>query len=94
MRILTLALRALAFILLLGLAIKNDGLVTVKAYFDASWQLPLVAVILFVFALGMAAGVLAMLASSYAVRRENDRLQKLLPKPASSTRLPEDGSAD
>ncbi|NSL54662.1 LapA family protein [Uliginosibacterium aquaticum] len=86
MKIFSLLLRAFVFLLLLGFAIKNDGLVTVRAYFDTSWQMPLVLLILAMFALGMLAGVLAMLASSLGPRRELERLRKLLP--SSSTRSP------
>lgn len=94
MKILTLLLRALVFLLLLGFAIKNDGMVTVKAFFDVAWQLPLVVVILLMFAAGLLAGVAAMAASSMALRRELEHLRRSLPIP--STRLParSDDAAD
>ncbi|MDQ7990407.1 MAG: LapA family protein [Candidatus Dactylopiibacterium sp.] len=79
MRILYLLLRALVFLLLLGLAVKNDGMVTVKAYFDTAWQLPLVVVMLLMFAAGLLGGVAVLSARVASQRREIQRLQATRP---------------
>lgn len=86
MKILSLLFRASLFLLFLGFAIKNDGMVTVKSFFDSSLQLPLVVVILVMFAAGALLGAMAMYARSVSLRRENERLRRSLPAP--STRLP------
>ena len=77
MRIIVWILRLLAFILLLGFAIKNDALVTVSFYLGSHWQLPLVLVMLLMFAAGAAVGVTAMLSTLVSQRREIGRLRKL-----------------
>jgi len=87
MRFLTSLLRAVAFIILLAFAVKNDGLVTVKAFFDTSWQVPLLVVMLGMFALGLAAGLITMLFASQSLRRENHRLRKFLPQSSPLTRV-------
>ncbi|MBM3392156.1 MAG: LapA family protein [Betaproteobacteria bacterium] len=63
-------LRVIVFVMLLGFAIKNSGGVTVRFFFDADWQLPLVAVMLIFFAAGAAVGVTAALGSYLRQRRE------------------------
>jgi uncharacterized integral membrane protein len=59
MRVLRWALRALFFLLVLGLAIKNTAPVTVRWYLGHEAQAPLAFVLLATFAAGAAAGVLA-----------------------------------
>lgn len=86
MKILSLLLKALVFLFLLGFAVKNDGMVTVKAFFDTSWQLPLVLVILLMFVAGLLAGVFAMAATCLGLRRELEHMRRA--GPSSSTRLP------
>jgi len=85
MRLLITLLRAAAFLVLLALAVKNDGMVTVRAFFDTSWQLPLLLVMLLMFAAGLLAGILTMLLKTETLRRENHRLRKLLPAKPPST---------
>jgi len=78
MRIFLLFLRALVFLLLLGLAVKNDGMVTVHAYFGSAWQLPLVVVMLAAFFGGLLCGVIAFSARTIAQTRELVRLRALV----------------
>jgi putative membrane protein len=81
MRIIVWLVRLLAFILLLGFAIKNDALVTVNFYLGTNWQLPLVLVMLLMFTAGAAVGVTAMLSTLVSQRREIGRLRKLRGEP-------------
>lgn len=69
-------LRALLFFLLLGFAIKNDGAVTVFFFLGTSWQIPLVVVMLVMFAAGIILGATATVATLYSQRREIRRLRK------------------
>lgn len=87
MRILIWLLRAVLFLLLLGFAIKNDGVVTVQAYFDTSWQLPLVVVMLGMLVAGVLLGATAIAGTVFVLRREVARLRKLAPAVPPSTRL-------
>lgn len=87
MRILTWLLRAAVFILLLGFAIKNDGVVTVRAFFDTEWQIPLVVVMLGMLAAGVVLGATAIAGTVFMLRREVSRLRKLAPAVPPSTRL-------
>ena len=50
-------LRALLFIGLLGLAIKNSGAMELRFFFDRSWQLPISVVVLASFAAGLVVGL-------------------------------------
>jgi uncharacterized integral membrane protein len=54
-------LRAAIFFTLLAFALNNQQDVTVHFFFGQDWTAPLVLVVLAAFALGLAAGVLAML---------------------------------
>ena len=71
-------LRALLFVALLLFALKNTDPVTLRFYFDQTWQAPLVLVILSFFAFGAALGVLACLTKLFAQRREILALKKEL----------------
>ncbi len=68
-------LRIIAFLLLLGFAIKNDGLVTLNFFLGLSWQLPIAFVLLMSFVAGAVVALSASLASHFAQRRELARLQ-------------------
>jgi putative membrane protein len=81
MRIIVWFLRLLAFFVLLGFAIKNDALVTVNFFLGTHWQLPLVFVLLLMFAAGAAVGVTAMLSTLISQRREIGRLRNLRGEP-------------
>jgi uncharacterized integral membrane protein len=69
-------LRLVLFLLLLGFAVKNSGVVTVRFFFDAHWALPLVAVMLIFFAAGALTGLTAALGAYLRQRRELLQLQR------------------
>jgi uncharacterized integral membrane protein len=76
MRLLTWAVRIALFILLLAFAAKNTDPVTLRFYFGLEWRTLLVALMLAFFAGGVALGLLAMLGSWLAQRRQVSRLEK------------------
>ncbi|GAA5181367.1 hypothetical protein GCM10025771_28160 [Niveibacterium umoris] len=76
MRLLLWLLRGLVFFILLGFALKNDAIVTLRFFFDTAWRLPLIAVILFVFVGGVALGVTAAVVTLQSQRREIRRLRE------------------
>ena len=76
MRILLWLLRILLFVVLLGFAVKNSGIVQLRFFFDANWQLPLVVVMLSFFAVGAAVGLVAALSTILRQRREILRLKR------------------
>lgn len=94
MRILIWLLRAAIFVLLLGFAIKNDGMVLVQGFFGASWETPLVVVILACLALGVLIGAGAMAASSLGMHRELRRLRRQLSSPLPASSAPKRDLAD
>ena len=76
MRVLTWAIRIALFVVLAAFAAKNTDPVALRFYFDLVWQAPLVAVLLAFFAAGAALGLLAMLGTCLAQRREIARLRR------------------
>jgi uncharacterized integral membrane protein len=80
--------RLCLFLLLLGFALKNTEVVSLRFYFDTVWQLPLVMVLLAAFVAGAALGVLAALQLWFRQRRElldlRRRLAIALPAPTAS----------
>ena len=76
------------FFAALTFAVKNTELVTVRYYLDAQWQAPLIFVILLVFCVGAAAGVVASLAHIVRLRREVSRLRKQIPAVSRSPDTP------
>lgn len=78
MRILIWLLRAIVFVALFGLAIKNSGPVDLRLYFHSIWQAPLSLVILGCFAVGAAVGATAGISTMIRQRREISRLQDQL----------------
>ncbi|MBV6476178.1 MAG: DUF1049 domain-containing protein [Rhodocyclaceae bacterium] len=84
MRYLVWLLRIALFVVLLGFAVKNSDVVTVRFFFDAAWPLPLVAVMLLFFAAGAVAGLSAALGTFLRQRRELVRLKR---QPGSAERL-------
>ncbi len=70
MRYLIWLLRVVLFLLLLGFALKNDQLVTLRYFFGYEWQTSLVVVLLCFFIAGAVIGLLAMLGMLYRQRRE------------------------
>jgi uncharacterized integral membrane protein len=81
-RLAGLILKVLLFAALLGFAIKNTALVTVRYYFGVVWQAPLVVVLLLLFALGAATGILAVSGVLLRQRRELGRLRRQVGIPA------------
>jgi putative membrane protein len=79
MRVLAWAIRIALFVVLLAFAAKNTDPVSLRFYFDLAWRAPLVAVLLAFFAAGVALGLLAMLGTWIAQRREIARLSRLGP---------------
>jgi len=76
MRVLAWAVRLALFILLLAFAARNTDPVTLRFWFDLAWQAPLVALLLAFFVAGAAFGLLAMLGTHVAQRREIARLRR------------------
>jgi len=98
MRVLSWALRITLFLALFLFALKNTDPVTLRLYFEQSWQAPLVLVLLVFFALGAALGVIATLATVFRLRREIGRLQRELRgaarESAGAIQPPAEGGAD
>ena len=76
--ILSWILRALLFLALFLFAIKNTETVTLRFWFDQTWQVPLVLLLLAFLASGALLGVLACLARMFRQRREIARLKREL----------------
>lgn len=76
MRILSLLLKTLVFLLMLGFAFRNTDNVVVHYFPGAQWQAPLVVVLLVFFGIGIAAGVTASLGVIVRQRREISRLKR------------------
>ena len=76
MHFLTWAIRIALFVVLLAFAAKNTEPVTLRFYFDLVWQAPLVALLLAFFAAGAALGLIAMIGTYLAQRREIARLRR------------------
>ena len=71
-------LRALLFAVMFLFAIRNTDPVTLRFYFDQSWQAPLVLVMLASLALGAALGVVACLSKLFSQRRALQALKSEL----------------
>lgn len=78
MKFLVWLLRILLFLVLLGFAVKNSGIITLHFFFDSAWHFPLVAVLLLFFAAGALAGVTAAFGTYLTQRRELTRLRRQL----------------
>lgn len=76
MRTLSLMTKLVLFLLLLGFAVRNDGLVTVSYFFDVAWQAPLALVMFLAFAGGLLSGVIALLPALWRQRRKLSGLQR------------------
>ena len=77
-------LRAILFVILLGLAIKNGGDVELRFFFDATWQAPLSMALLAALAIGVVLGLLALLPQVIRLRRSIGQLRKQIPQPANN----------
>lgn len=75
--------RGLVFIALVGLAVKNDGVVELNFYFNQVWRAPLSLMLLVVFILGAALGLTATLATLARQWRELRRLRSKTEQPGS-----------
>jgi len=78
MRYLSWVLRTVLFLLLLGFAIKNSDLVTLRYYLGYEWQAPLVLIILLFLLFGVVIGVAANLGFVFKQKREILGLKKEL----------------
>jgi len=78
MRYLSGLLKITLFVFLLGFAVKNSELVTLRYYFGYQWKVPLVLIILIFLAVGAALGVAACLGYLFRQRRELQRLRQAL----------------
>lgn len=76
MRYLGWIVKAVLFILLLGFAVRNSDVVTLRYYLGYEWQAPLVLVILMFFVAGTIVGVTACMGYLFRQRRELTRLRK------------------
>jgi uncharacterized integral membrane protein len=74
MRVLVWLLRALVFFTLFAFALNNQEPATVRWFFGAQWQAPMVMIALVSFIGGCFAGALAVLPSWWRQRRELQRL--------------------
>ncbi|MSQ72609.1 MAG: DUF1049 domain-containing protein [Betaproteobacteria bacterium] len=63
-------LRAFIFTALFVLALKNTEPVTLQSYFEQSWRLPLVLLLLVFFVAGAGFGIVACLSKIFIQRRE------------------------
>jgi len=77
-------LRAILFVILLGLAIKNGGDVELRFFFDATWQAPLSMALLAALAIGIVLGLLALLPQVIRLRRSIGQLRKQIPQQANN----------
>lgn len=78
MRYVNWLLRAILFLILLGLAVMNDQPATLRYFFDFEWQTSLVVLMLLFFVIGSGVGILAMLGNILRQRREIARLKREL----------------
>lgn len=69
-------LRGALFVVLLGLAVKNDNEVELRFFFDAAWQAPLSLALLVALVLGAVLGLLALLPLLIRQRRELGALRR------------------
>jgi lipopolysaccharide assembly protein A len=74
--------KAVIFLLLLGFAQKNSGVVTVHYYLGYVWEAPLVLILLGFFAMGAITGLLAIMPHLIRQRRELGKLRKASLEPA------------
>jgi uncharacterized integral membrane protein len=78
MRIFSLVIKVAIFLLLLGFALKNTDVVTVRYFLGVEWQAPLAFVLLVLFAVGIVAGILTSLGVIVRQRRELSALKREL----------------
>ncbi len=93
MRILSLLLKSVVFLLFLGLAAKNDGVVTVQSYLGVVWLLPLVLVMLVMFLGGLLCAVLVFAGQLLSQNREIARLKSAEVSRVVTTGRPDTGAS-
>lgn len=76
MRYISWLFQMLAFIILLGFALKNGQPVTLHYFFGYEWQSTLVIALLLFFTVGAVLGILATLGIWFRQRREISRLKR------------------
>ena len=76
MRYLSWFVRLMLFLMLLGLAVKNNQPITLHYFLGYEWQTTLVVVLLIFFAAGTAVGMLAMLGNMLKKSREIAALKR------------------
>lgn len=76
MRALSWAFRLVVFVLLLGLAIKNSDVVTIRFFLGTSWAAPLSLILVIVFACGAVFGVTAGIITVLGWRRRRERIDR------------------
>ena len=81
MRLFNWVWRAALFFVLFAFALNNQHAVDVRWFFGHQWRAPMVFVVLIVFVLGCACGVLAMLPSWWRHRRKARQREMLLAEP-------------
>ncbi|MDM4765548.1 LapA family protein [Pelomonas sp. SE-A7] len=97
MRLITWLLRAFLFFALFAFALNNQQEVAVHWFFGHEWRAPLVIVVLLVFGIGCALGVLSMVPAWWRHRRLARQRQDLPPEtlppgdPLNNNPLPRDG---
>jgi len=74
MRYLALFIKIVLFVLLLGFAVKNSDVVTLRYFLGYEWHSPLALVILVSFAVGLLVGLLAC---SWRLLRNHRELRQL-----------------
>jgi len=87
MRALLWASRIFIFLFLFAFALKNTDPVSVRFFFDAAWQAPLVIVVLAFFAGGALLGVLSLFGTIFGLRREAAGLRRDLKQAQAEARL-------
>ncbi|MGC3965197.1 MAG: lipopolysaccharide assembly protein LapA domain-containing protein [Rhodocyclaceae bacterium] len=94
MKLIVWIFRIVLFLLLLAFAIKNDSVVAVRVFFGGEWMVPLIVVMLVMFAGGVLLGATATVATLFSQRREIRRLRRASTVPESVTNRSRTVSAD
>lgn len=92
MRVVGWVAKAVLFVLLVGFALKNSEMITLRYFLGQAWTAPLSLVLLLFFGAGAVLGVLALLGLVNRQRREISRLRKAMgaaPGPVSPSRQPD-----
>lgn len=96
MKILALFIKIIIFAALLGFALNNQEITTVRFFMDWQWTAPLVFVILCAFAAGLVAGIFVMVPSWWSERTRARRTQAQLDatetKPATTPAAPHEAT--